>query len=55
MATPLEWDEVKDTKLTSQKFTIKNIIQRLAKEGDPWKDIDDHAVSLKKYLKDLGG
>ena len=49
VATPLWWDEVKDPKLTPQKFTIKNILQRLKTDGDAWKDIDIYAISLKKY------
>lgn len=51
VAAPLWWPEVKDSKLTSQKFTIKNIMQRLKAEGDPWHDIDNHVVSLKKFMK----
>ncbi len=55
VAAPLFWDEVKDSKLTSQKFTIKNILSRLKAEGDPWADVDHHAVSLKKSYKQLVG
>lgn len=51
VATPLWWDEVKSYRLTSQSFTIKNILPRLKSDGDPWSDIQDHAVSLKKYFK----
>jgi bifunctional non-homologous end joining protein LigD len=53
VAAPLFWDEVKDSKLTSQKFNIKNILSRLKKDGDPWKDVDKHAISLKKAYKQL--
>ena len=51
VATPLHWEEVKDSQLTSQKFNIKNIGARLKSEGDPWHHVDDHAVSLKKFMK----
>ena len=51
VAAPLWWDEVKSSRLTSQSFTIKNMISRLKSEGDPWSDISDHAVSLKKFFK----
>ncbi len=51
VATPLKWEEVHDPKLTSQKFTIKTVIPRLQKIGDPWEKIDGHAVSLLKFLK----
>jgi bifunctional non-homologous end joining protein LigD len=54
IATPLWWDEVK--KLTSsQKYTLKNIYARLKKYDDPWKDIDEHAVSVKKIHKAVSG
>lgn len=51
VAAPLHWQEVKDSKLSSQKFTIKNMIDRLKSDGDPWHDVDDHAVSLQKFMK----
>lgn len=51
VAVPLWWDEVKSSKLSAQSFTIKNVITRLKNEGDPWSDIDDHAVSLKQFFK----
>lgn len=54
VAAPLYWDEVKDTQLTSQKFNIKNILERLKIDGDPWEDIDTYAVSLKKSYKKMG-
>lgn len=51
VAAPLWWDEVKSSRLTAQSFTIKNMVSRLKSEGDPWADINDYAVSLKKILK----
>jgi bifunctional non-homologous end joining protein LigD len=51
VAAPLHWEEVNDSKLTSQKFTINNVLARLKSEGDPWQGIDDQAVSLKKNYK----
>lgn len=53
IAAPLFWPEVKDSKLTAQKFTIKNVIARLKSEGDPWHDIDTYAVSLKQTYKKM--
>ncbi|MFI5333445.1 MAG: non-homologous end-joining DNA ligase, partial [Candidatus Babeliales bacterium] len=52
IATPLWWDEVKSSTLaSSQKYTLKNIYTRLKKSDDPWSDINDHAVSVKKLQK----
>jgi bifunctional non-homologous end joining protein LigD len=55
VAAPLFWEEVKDSKLTSQKFNIRNILSRLKTDGDPWKDVDEHAISLKNAYKQLVG
>ena len=51
VATPLHWDEVTSRLESSQKFNIENIIARLKRVGDPWEYVDEHAVSLKKYMK----
>jgi bifunctional non-homologous end joining protein LigD len=50
VATPLAWDEVKDKKLTAQRYTIKTIFKKLHNDGDAWQGIDSHARSLKKAL-----
>lgn len=36
IATPLAWQELADSKLTSQTYNINNIEQRLKKIKDPW-------------------
>lgn len=51
VAAPLWWQEIKNSRLTAQTFTIKNMPSRLKSEGDPWSDIHDHAISLKKFFK----
>ena len=51
VAAPLWWQEVNDSKLTSQKFNIKNILNRLKQEGDPWEKVHEDAISLKKTAK----
>lgn len=56
VAAPLTWSEVRDSRLTPQKYHIKNIFRRLARKGDLWHDINKHAVSLaqaRKYLDTL--
>lgn len=47
VATPLQWKELSDKKLTAQKYNIKNIFERLDLYGDLWKDIDLSARALK--------
>lgn len=55
VATPLFWHEVHNPKLKSQEYTVKTIMQRLKHEGDPWKDMNEHAVSLKRIYKKVVG
>ncbi|MFO7928306.1 MAG: non-homologous end-joining DNA ligase [Candidatus Humimicrobiaceae bacterium] len=38
IATPLDWDELKNKSLESQTYNIKNIFKRLGQKEDPWKD-----------------
>lgn len=46
VATPLDWDELNDSKLGSQSYTIANIFKRLSRKGDPWSDFARHRSSL---------
>lgn len=48
VAAPLDWAELKRADLSSQKYNMKNIFQRLGQKEDPWKDMMRHARSLKK-------
>lgn len=36
VAAPINWDEVGDAKLSSNRYTMKTIFKRLEKKGDPW-------------------
>jgi bifunctional non-homologous end joining protein LigD len=46
VATPLRWDELSDRRLRPQRWSVANILQRLAEWGDPWADMSRHARSL---------
>lgn len=46
VATPLEWDEVKDPALTSDRWTVRNLFRRLGRRVDPWADVDSDARPL---------
>jgi bifunctional non-homologous end joining protein LigD len=37
VAAPLDWDELSDVRLHSQRFNMKNIFRRIERYGDPWK------------------
>jgi bifunctional non-homologous end joining protein LigD len=56
VATPLEWDELSDSRLKPDRWTVKTVLRRLAAKGDPWADIKSHARGLsgpRRRLKAL--
>lgn len=58
VATPIDWDELSDSKLRSDHYTILNIFKRLGQKEDPWKDFFKHKTSLpdiEKIEKVLAG
>jgi bifunctional non-homologous end joining protein LigD len=54
VAAPLEWDELSDSRLSPRRFTVGNIGRRLARKGDPWRDIRRHAAPLGTARRALG-
>jgi bifunctional non-homologous end joining protein LigD len=46
VSAPLEWDEVRRKKITPQNFTITNILKRLERKGDLFKDVLQQRQSL---------
>jgi bifunctional non-homologous end joining protein LigD len=48
VAVPLSWDEAKNHDLHPQKYTMHNIFRRMARKEDPWKNMQENAVSLKE-------
>jgi len=46
VATPIDWDELRSSKLHSQSYNIKNIFRRLSRKDDPWDGMWDNACSL---------
>jgi bifunctional non-homologous end joining protein LigD len=53
IATPLKWSEI-SALTTPQKYTIKNIFQRISRIGDPWKDMNKKASAITQAQKKLG-
>ena len=53
VATPLEWEELGRSSISAQSYNIKNIFRRLGSKEDPWKNMDDSAVSLTSAIKQL--
>ena len=48
LATPLDWQELKDRSLHSASYTIGNIFRRLGQRDDPWNEMRRHARTLNK-------
>jgi bifunctional non-homologous end joining protein LigD len=53
VATPLSWDELDDTPLNAQAYTIHSIFKRLEKKGNPWADFEQNAKSIDRALKKI--
>lgn len=47
VATPLHWEELEDPGLTSRRFNMRTVFERLRARGDPWSEIERHASSIK--------
>ena len=48
VATPIDWDELSDSKLRSDRWTVKNVLRRLGAKGDPWADISSYARGISR-------
>jgi bifunctional non-homologous end joining protein LigD len=53
VATPLDWDELSDSKLRPDRWTIRNVLRRLAAKGDPWADIGSYARGISRARRRL--
>jgi bifunctional non-homologous end joining protein LigD len=53
VATPIYWDELSDSKLRADRWTVKNVLRRLAAKDDPWADIASFARGLSRAGKRL--
>lgn len=51
VATPLDWEELDDPELRANRYTIRNVLERIERQGDPWKDIARQASSLERARK----
>jgi bifunctional non-homologous end joining protein LigD len=53
IATPIDWDELRDKDLTSQSYTMKNVFRRISHKQDPWRGIGRKTHSLSKAKRQL--
>ena len=57
VATPLAWEELSDSRLRPDRWTVKNLFRRLAARGDPWAGMGGRAKGLsaaRRRLESLG-
>ena len=61
VATPIAWDELSDSRLRPDRWTVRNVIRRLEAKGDPWAGMNRQARGITKArrrvdsLLDAGG
>jgi bifunctional non-homologous end joining protein LigD len=53
VSTPLYWRELDDKALRSDAFTLRNVRERLAAHGDPWRDLRKHEGSVANAVRAL--
>jgi bifunctional non-homologous end joining protein LigD len=53
VATPIAWDELSDSKLRADRWTVTNVLRRLRAKGDAWADIASFARGLSRARKRL--
>jgi bifunctional non-homologous end joining protein LigD len=46
VATPLRWDELSETSMSPDRWTLRTLPPRLERDGDPWADIGSSARAL---------
>lgn len=51
VAVPIEWDELSDSKLRSDRWTLKTVLRRLAAKGDPWAEMQSYARGTSRARK----
>ena len=46
VATPLDWEEVRTTRLAPDRWNTGNVFRRLGAKADPWRGMNQHARPL---------
>jgi bifunctional non-homologous end joining protein LigD len=53
VAAPIDWSELVEGQIWSQRYTTKSVFQRMARKGDPWEEFWRHGRSLKEPRRKL--
>ena len=48
VATPIDWDELSDSRLRPDRWNVGNVLRRLRAKGDPWADIASYARGIAR-------
>jgi bifunctional non-homologous end joining protein LigD len=48
VATPIEWEELSDSRLRPDRWNLKSVLRRLGAKGDPWADISSYARGISR-------
>lgn len=48
VATPIDWEELSDSRLRPDRWTVRNVLRRLGSKGDPWADIASYARGISR-------
>jgi bifunctional non-homologous end joining protein LigD len=48
VATPIDWEELSDSRLRPDRWNVGNIMRRLGAKGDPWADISSYARGISR-------
>jgi bifunctional non-homologous end joining protein LigD len=48
VATPVEWEELSDSRLRPDRWTVTTVLRRLRAKGDPWTDIASYARGISR-------
>ncbi len=51
VATPLEWNELKNNKMAARFWTVRNIFRRMSMRDDPWENFFKHKVDISSHIK----
>jgi bifunctional non-homologous end joining protein LigD len=54
VATPIDWDELSDSRLRPDRWNIRNVLRRLGAKGDPWADIASYARGIARARRSVG-
>lgn len=53
IAVPLDWDELRDETFHPRKYNMRNILTRLSRKAEPWRELYRHAHSLSEAKQRL--